>query len=71
MLILISFDFNVIVNFFYPLYYIVDAASKWNLPGSLYEGLLSDILIGGTCISISRHSTSELSQITDIKLIIG
>jgi hypothetical protein len=29
-----------------------DAASKWNLPGSLYEGLLSDILIGGTCISI-------------------
>lgn len=52
MLVLISFDSNVIVNFIYPLYYIVDAASKWNLPGSLYEGLLSDILIGGTCISI-------------------
>ena len=38
-------------------------------PGSLYEGLHSDIMIGG--ISNSRQSTSELCKIKDIKQIIG
>ena len=38
-------------------------------PGSLYEGLHSDVWVGG--IGNSRKSTSEFSQVRDIREIIG